>query len=157
MTTDTITAKTIEPNTFDRTVAELKQGVEFSTKANAEASEKTINAAKDFVAFNQASLEALTQASKIFAAEAQDLARQAIASNQAAFDEILSGVRALVAAKSVKENIELQASLSRAAATWTVTEGSRFAQASIALVEKASAPLIARATAAAETISALKA
>ncbi len=157
MTTDTITAKTIEPNTFDRTVADLKHGVEYSTKAHAEASEKTIKAAKDFVAFNQASLEAFTEASKIFAAEAQDLSRQAVASNQAAFDEILSGLRALVAAKSVKENIELHVSLTRAAATRTVSEGTRFAQASIALVDKASAPLVARATAAVETIAALKA
>jgi hypothetical protein len=157
MTTDTITVKTTEPNTFDRTVADLKQGVEYSTKAHAEASEKTIKAAKDFVAFNQASLEAVTQASKIVATEARDLSRQAVASNQAAFDEVLSGFRALVAAKSIKENIELQASLTRAAATWTVSEGTRLAQASIALVEKASAPLIACATAGAETFSALKA
>jgi hypothetical protein len=105
MTTDTITVKTTEPNTFDRTVADLKQGVDYSTKA----SEKTIRAAKDFVAFNQASLEASTQASKIFATEARDLSRQAVACNQAAFDEILSGFRALVGAKSIKENIELQA------------------------------------------------
>jgi hypothetical protein len=153
MTTDTITVKTTEPNTFDRTVADLKQGVDYSTKA----SEKTIRAAKDFVAFNQASLEASTQASKIFATEARDLSRQAVACNQAAFDEILSGFRALVGAKSIKENIELQASLTRAAATWTVSEGTRLAQASIALVEKASAPLIACATAGAETFSALKA
>jgi hypothetical protein len=153
MTTETITA----PNTFDRTIADLKQGVEYSTKAHAEASEKAIKVAKDLVAFNQASLEAFTAASKILADEAQALSRQAVAANQAAFDEILSGFRALVAAKSLKENIELQASLTRAAATWTVSEGTRFAQASIALVEKASAPLVARAAAAAETISALKA
>jgi hypothetical protein len=150
MTTATI-------NTFDRTVADLKQGVEYATKARTDISEKTVKAAQDFVAFNQVSLDALAQAGKILATESQDLSRQAVASGQAAFAEVLSGFRALVAAKSVKEGIELQASLTRAAATRAVSEGTRFAQASIALVEKSSAPLIARATAAAETFAALKA
>jgi hypothetical protein len=155
--TTTTASKTAEPNTFDRTVTDLKQGADYATKTQAEASEKAVKAAKDFVAFNQASLDAFTQATKILAAGSQDLSRQAAASSQAAFAEILSGFRALVTAKSVKEGIELQASLSRASATWAVSEGTRFAQASIALVEKASAPLTARATAAAETFAALKA
>jgi hypothetical protein len=157
MTNPTITEKTAEPNTFDRTVADMKQGVDYATKAQADASEKTLKAAKDFAAFNQASLDAFIQASKIFGAGSQDLFHQATASGQAAFAEILSGFRALVTVKSIKDRIELQASLSRASATWAVSESTRFAQAGIALIEKASAPLTARATAAAETFAALKA
>jgi hypothetical protein len=142
--------------TTTATVADLKQGAEYATKAQADVSEQVIKAAKDFVAFNQASLDAFTQASKILTSEAQDLSRQAVASSQAAFAEILSGFRALVTAKSLEESIELQASLARASATWAVSEGTRFAQASIALVEKASVPLTARATAAAEAFAVLK-
>jgi hypothetical protein len=62
-----------------------------------------------------------------------------------------------VAAKTLKEGIELQASLARTSAHWAVSEGSRFAQAGIDLAEKASAPLTARAALAAETLTPLKA
>jgi hypothetical protein len=147
--------KTAEPTTFDRTVAELKQGVTYATKAQAAASEKAVKAAKDFVAFNQASVDAFTEAGKIFAAGAQDLSRQAATSGQAAIAEMLSGLRALVSVKSVKESLELQASLTRASANWAVSAGNRFAQANVDLVDKASAPLIARATAAAEAFATL--
>jgi hypothetical protein len=58
--------------------------------------------------------------------------------------------------KSIKERIELQASLTRASAAWAVSESTRFAQAGIALIEKASAPPTARATATAETFAVLK-
>jgi hypothetical protein len=150
----TFIEKTAEANTFDRTVADLKQGVDYATKAQADASEK---AAKNVVAFNRASLDAFTQSTKIFAAGLQDLLHQAAASSQAAFTEILSGFRTLITAKSIKERIELQASLTRASATWAVSESTRFVQASIALIEKASAPLTASAAAVAETFAALKA
>ena len=69
----------------------------------------------------------------------------------------MSAFQALASAKSVKEGLELQASLASTSATRVMSEGSRFVQASIDLVQKASAPLTARAALAAETFSALKA
>jgi hypothetical protein len=149
----TITAtKTAQPAALD-----LKQGVAYATAATAEASAKAMKTAKDVAAFNQGSMEALTQAGKILTAGSQDLFRQMAVSTQSAFAEVMSGFQALAGAKTVAERLELQASLARASATRAVTEGSRFAQASIDLVEKASAPLTARAALAAETFATLKA
>ena len=76
----TTATKTAQPSALD-----LKQGVAYATAATADASEKAINAAKDFAAFNQASMKAFTQAGQILTAGTQDLFRQMAASSQSAF------------------------------------------------------------------------
>ena len=63
----------------------------------------------------------------------------------------------MASAKTVKERVELQTRLFRTSATWAVSESGRFAYASIDLTERASAPLTARAVAAAEAMIAPKA
>lgn len=141
---------------FDRTVTDLKQGVAYATAAQAEASEKAVKAAKELAALSKGAFEAFTQAGQIFTTGAQDLFRQIAESNQAAMTEALSGFRALTAAKTAKERLELQASLAQTAATRAVSEGSRFAQAGIELATKAAAPLTARAALAVESLSAFK-
>jgi hypothetical protein len=100
-------AQTISaPHTFDRTVADLKQGVVYATTAQAQVSEKAMKTAKDLAEFNRGTLEAFTQVSEILAAGSQDLSRQMAASSQSALAEALSGFRAFVAAKTVKERLE---------------------------------------------------
>jgi hypothetical protein len=147
----TTATKTAQLNALD-----LKQGVAYATAATAEASEKAIKTAKDFAAFNQASLTAFAQAGQILTAGTQELFRQMAASSQSAFAETMSGFQALAGAKTVKERLELQASLVSTSATRAVSEGNRFAQASIDLVQKAVAPLTDRAAVAAETFATLK-
>ena len=124
---------TSDPFSFSRTIADLKQG---AATAQAQASEKAMNTAKDLATFNQGTLEAVTQACQTLAAGSQDLFRQMAQSSQAAFTEAASGLRALATAKTVKEQLELQASLARTAAHRAVSEGSRFAQASLDLAER---------------------
>jgi hypothetical protein len=141
---------------FDHTVADLKEGVAAATAAQTEASERVFKTAKDLVAFNQGTLQAVTQASQILAAGSQDLAKQMVASGQSAFAEFLSGLRALALAQTARERIELQAGLASTAAHWTLSESGRFAKAGLELTEKASAPLTARAALAAEAFAALK-
>jgi hypothetical protein len=136
---------------------DLEQGVAYATAATAEASEKAIKSATDFAAFNQASLKALAQAGQILTTGSQDLFRQIAMSTQSAFAEAVSGFQALAGAKSVKEHVELQASLARTSASRAVSEGSRFAQASVELLQRASAPLTDSAARAADTFTVLKA
>jgi len=148
---------TTDPFSFDRTVAGLKQGIAAATTSQAQVSEKTIKATTDYTLFNQGTMEAVAQASQILAVGSQDLFRQMAESNQSAFAEALSGFRAIAAARTLNERLELQASLARTSAHWAVSECSRFAQAGIELAEKASAPLTARAALAAETLTTRKA
>jgi len=151
------TQMTSDPFSFSRTIADLRQGAASAATAQAQASEKAMNTAKDFATFNQGTLEAVTQAYQIMPAGSQDLFRQMAQSSQAAFTEAASGFRALATARTVKERLELQASLARTAAHRAVSESSRFAQASLDLAEKASAPLITRVAVAAETLTTLQA
>jgi len=147
---------TLPSVSFERTVADLKQGISAATAAQAEASDKVFKTGKDVLAFQQANVEAFVQAGQVFGAGMQGLVRQAVESGQAAFAETLSGLRAIATAGSVKERIELQGNLVRTSAVWAVSEGSRFAHAGIELAEKVAAPLTARAIAAAELMTSAK-
>jgi hypothetical protein len=136
---------------FNETVDDLKHGADSATAAYGSMSEKAAKTATDLTAFNRGTLEALAQAGQIFAAESQDLIRQMTEAGQAAFTESLNNLRAIAAAKTVKERLELQANFVRTSAISAVSEGGRFARAGIDLAEKASAPITARAYLAAET------
>jgi len=139
--------------TFDRTVSDLKSGVDSATAAYSTMSEKAAKTATDLTSFGKGTLEAVAQASQIFAAEAKDMLQQAAAVNQAAFTESLNNMRAIASAKTLKQRLELQANFARTSAIWAISESSRFARATVDLAEKASAPIAARAYLAAEKFS----
>ena len=136
---------------FDNTVADLKNGVASATVAYGALSEKATKTATDLTAFNRGTLEAVAQASQILAAESQDLFRQVAEASQAAFTESLNNVRAIASAKTLKQRLELQANFVRTSAISAISEGSRFARAGVDLAEKVSAPIATRAYVAAET------
>ena len=152
-----INAETFAPNAaFDRTVAQLKQGVTTATAAQAEIAEKAVKGAKDMAAFGQGSMEAFTQAAQIYATGSQALFRQFAESTQTAMSEAFSGMRALASTTSLKERMELQATLVRTSAAWMVSESNRIATANLELAEKVAAPIAARAAIAAETFATIK-
>ena len=142
---------------FDRTASAMKRGVESATGAQADLSHKATQAGKDLVVFSQGNMEAVTQASQVFAAGVQDLMRQMSEAGQAAMHETLASFRAITSAQSPKAMIELQANFVRSSAVHAVTEGARIAQSGIDLAERVSAPLVARMAVAAETATAHRA
>ena len=142
---------------FDRNIANLQKGVDAAKTLQAETSSYIERSAQSFVAHHQSSVAAFVQACQVLATGSQDLFRQAAEANRLAFTETLAGIRAVAGAKTHKDRIELQANLFRTSAIWAVSESSRFARASIDLTESVSAPLTARAIAAAEAMTAPKA
>lgn len=144
-------------NTFERAVADLKSGVATATNAYAQISEKAVKTSSDFHAFSKDTAGAVIQAGQVFATGSQKLFRDIAASGQTAVTEGVAGFRALLSAKTVREQLELQATLGRTAAIRAVTESSRFARAWIDLTEQAFAPLAARAYLAADKFTAVKA
>jgi hypothetical protein len=78
-------------------------------------------------------------------------------SSQAATTETLSNFRAVLSAKTVKQQLEMQATFARTAAIHAVDETSRFARAYIDLTEKVLAPLAARAYLAADKFTIIQA
>jgi hypothetical protein len=153
---------TLNPNqpaaqTFDRAVADLKSGAKAATSAYAHISEKAAKVGSEFSDFSTGMVEAFAQAGQIFATESQTLFRDMVASSQAATSESVVSFRALLSAKTLKEQLEVQATFARTAAIRAVDETSRFARAYIDLTEKAFAPLAARAYQAADKFTTFKA
>ena len=143
---------------FARTIAGPQSGMEqdaaSATRAQADLTSKAAQAGKDLVVFSRGNMEAVAQASQVFAAGSQDLVRQMAEAGQAAMNEALTGMKAITAAKTPKAMVELQATFLRTSAIQAITEAARIAQSGVDLAERVSAPVVARMTAAAEMMTA---
>ena len=144
---------------YDRTVAQMKDGVAAATAglAQTQAQLKTqmdamTKTAEQVFAFGQGNVEAMMKSAQILMTGLQDLGRHMATNAQTAIDETVTTYRAATGVKSVKEAIELQTTHARASITRSVAEAGKIADASVKLVEQATAPLSARATLAAELV-----
>jgi phasin family protein len=102
------------------------------------------------VSFSQGNLEAVLKSGQIWAAGVQDLSKQVAASAQASFEETVSTFKALTSVKSLKDALDLQASLARTTLEKTLAESGKLTDASFKLTEQAIAPITARVTLAVE-------
>ncbi len=153
-TEDTVVAAT---KGIEATVSNLKDGM---TKAAAgftetqakvkEGMEKAMRTAEEMVSFSQGNLEAMLKSSQIWAAGVQDLSKQMAASAQASFDETMSTFKAMGTVKSLKDAMDLQATLARATMEKTLAESGKLTDASFKLTEQAIAPITARVSLAVE-------
>ena len=139
---------------FDRTIADMKQGVDAATGAQSDMTHKAAQIGKDLVAFSQGNMEAFAQASQVFAAGSQDLFREMMSAGQAIMQEAMSNMQAAGSAKTPKAAIELQANLVRSSTIQIITESARIAQSGVDLAERVSAPLVARMVVGAEMATA---
>jgi phasin family protein len=103
-----------------------------------------INNTKDFLAFGKANFEAITASGKIWAAGIQDLTKQFAGSAMASYEESIALAKALSAAKSVKEAIDLQNTYVVASIARAVAETKNLTDASVKLTERVMAPLTDR-------------
>jgi len=115
--------------------------------------EKSFKVAEDMMAFSQGNIEACMNASQIWFAGVQDISKQVAAHAQAQMQETIAAMKAFGGVKSVREVVDLQASLSRSTIEKTMAETSRLADASIKLTEQSVAPITARMTLAMDKIS----
>jgi phasin family protein len=106
--------------------------------------EKMMKNAEEFLSFSQGNVEALVKSGQIWAAGWQDLSKQMAASAQTAMDETMSAFKAMTSVKSLKEALDLQATLARSTVEKAVTGSGQFADASFKLAEQTMAPLTAR-------------
>jgi phasin family protein len=124
---------------FSETQAKVKEGME-----------KAMKTAEELMAFSQGNVEAMMKSGQIWAAGVQDISKQMAATAQASFDETMATVKALTSVKSLKDAIDLQAGLARAALEKTLSESGKLTDASFKLTEQALAPITARVTLAVE-------
>jgi phasin family protein len=107
--------------------------------------------AEEFVTFGQGNVEALVKSSQILMAGMQDLTKQMAASAQASFDEAFGTFKAIAAARSVREAMELQAGFARSALEKAMTQSGQVAETTLKLGEQVAAPITSRFSLAVET------
>jgi len=135
--------KAVSAKTFDQAVAAMKDGVSKAT-STVEASQlqmkegitKTMKTAEEVVAFSQGNVEALIKSGQIWTAGVQDISKQVASSFQASYEEAVSAFKALTSVKSLKEAVDLQVGLARSAVEKSVTESSKYTDASFKLAER---------------------
>jgi phasin family protein len=150
-------AKAVSAKSFDQTVAAMKDGMNKAT-STVEASQlqlkegitKTMKTAEEVVAFSQGNVEALIKSGQIWSTGLQDISKQMASSIQASYEEAMSAFKALTSVKSLKEAVDLQVGLARSAVEKSVTESSKYTDASFKLAEQALAPISSRVTLAVE-------
>ena len=152
--------KAVSAKSFDQTVAAMKDGMSKAT-STVEASQlqfkegitKTMKTAEEVVAFSQGNMEALIKSGQIWSTGLQDITKQMASSMQASYEEAMSAFKAMTSVKSLKEAVDLQVGLARSAVEKSVTESSKYTDASFKLAEQAIAPLSSRMTLAVEKFS----
>ncbi len=101
---------------------------------------------EDFISFGQGNVNALAESSQIVAAGLQDLSKMMTSGVQASMDETMKAFRALGGVRSLKEAIDLQATLARLTVEKTLTQTGQVAETSFKLAEQAFAPIAGRVT-----------
>ena len=109
--------------------------------------------AEEFITFNQGNVEAFVKSGQIVATGLQDIGKQFAASMQAAMDETMSTFRAMSSVRSVKEAMDLQATLARSTMEKAVAQTGVVAETSFKLAEQAIAPFASRVNVAVESFS----
>jgi phasin family protein len=152
--------QTVAHDNIERTVTGLKDGVSSATAGLEQAQaamrtglQKAMRTAEDLLSFSQGNVEAMTRSSQIIASGMQDISQSMAATARASLDETMSAVKALSTVKSIKDVMDLQTGLFRAALERAVSQTSQLTDNSLKLSEQAFAPISARLSLAAEKFS----
>src|SRR3954451_25133412 len=131
--------------------------VETAVKSNNITFTKGLNAmtdsACDFAAFGKANLEVATASGQIWAAGVQDLTSHVASTAKSSYERSVTTFKALTAAKSVKDAMDLQTTYGKVAIANTMAMSKKITDASIKLTEQSMAPLTARVAAAVESLA----
>ena len=140
---------------FEQIISTMKQGMAAATSFRPQSFDmsQAVKAMQDVSAFNRGTIEAFAQSSQVLVSGSQDLFRQIAAANQAGLTQAVAGFKALAAVKSVKEGVQLQASLTQQSFERALSDSKQIVQDGLKLAERASAPLTERAVLAAETLT----
>lgn len=131
---------------FEQGSAALKEQLEKTTA-------RLFKSYEDIQVLSKGNAEALIESSTTAAKGAEDLGREVVAYTQASFEKSISTGKALLAAKSLQEVVELQNSYFKSSLDGLVSEANRLQELSVKVTNAALAPLNARFNVAVETLS----
>jgi phasin family protein len=136
--------------TAEAQVTKTSSAIEASPLQMKEGITRTMKTAEEVVAFSQGNVEAMIKSGQIWSAGMQDLSKQMASSMQASYEEAMAAFKAMTSVKSFKEAVDLQVGFARSAVEKSMTESSKYTDASMKLAEQAIAPISGRMTMAAE-------
>ena len=96
---------------------------------------------EDIVGFGKETVEALVQAGSIFSRGVQDISTKVIGIAQNVVEQNVSVSKQILAAKTIRDVVDLQTAFSREQFDHLVNEGSHLSDLSVKLVEDSFAPL----------------
>lgn len=109
-------------------------------------------AATDGAAFNRAYLDAATRSSQLWTAGLQDLGKRYFSAAQSMTEQFRATTQALSSAKTMKEAAEIQAAHVRSVMEQAMSQANSFQEATLQLVQQASAPMVEQVTAMSATM-----
>ncbi len=112
-----------------------------------------MSTAQDFVSFGQGNVEAFVRSNQILATGMQEIGKQMAATAQSSMEEVMSTFRAMAGVRSIKDAMEMQATLARSTVEKAMTQTNQVAETSFKLAEQAIAPIAGRVTLAVESFS----
>jgi phasin family protein len=124
-----------------------------STGTTMDATKTVANLTKtteQITSFSQGNVEAIMKSSQVWAAGCQAISKSMATTAQAHLDQTMSTWKALITVKSLREAMDLRASLTHAAFETAFAEAGKLTDASMKLVEETMAPITERITLAAE-------
>lgn len=110
-----------------------------------------MNTAQDFVSFGQGNVEALVRSGQILATGMQDMSKQMAATAQSSMEEMVATFRAMAGVRSIKDVMEMQATLARTTVEKAMAQTNQVAETGRKLAEQAIAPIAGRVTMAVES------
>ena len=136
------------------TPAAAKLTLVASTEKSATSTEPTVKSTdfligyEEFASLGQENFDALVKANTALAKGFEDFGKEIVSSAQASLEKATSLAGAIMAAKTIKELVDLTTSLTRSGIEMMVADSSKFSELSIQLTREAFAPLNAHMSAA---------
>jgi len=105
---------------------------------------------EDFAAFGKANLEAFVQANTLFAKGIESLSKEVVSLAQSSLESSTAATKAIFAAKTLKDVVELQADFAKTSFEKLVANSTKIGEMTVKLATDSAAPIGARVTAASE-------
>ena len=135
----------------EQTVKQFEQTATVAKEQFEKTAAQLLKSYEDLQATGKANVEALIASSTIAAKGAEDLGREVVAYGQSALDKSITTGKALLAAKTLQEVVELQNDFLKSSFDAMLAETSRLQELTTKVTNEALAPLNARVTATVET------
>jgi phasin family protein len=111
---------------------------------------QTFKGYEDFAAFGKANLEAFVQANTLFAKGIESLSKEVVSLAQSSLESSTAATKAMFAAKTLKDVVELQADFAKTSFEKMVANSTKLGEMTVKLATDSAAPIGARVTAASE-------